>query len=318
MNWYRCLLVLMPILVGLAVRAQGGDEDGYERFHHPNGQVSSEGHLVNGKPEGYWRTYYEDGTLRSEGNRLRFQLDSTWRFYDPEGHLTTEIDYRSDQREGFTRTYSPDGVLLSEEPYSGDRKQGEARYFHPDGSLKRMVPFVEGKEEGTGFDHAPDGRVITVTEYRSGMVRKREEINRKDKQGLRQGPWKEFHGNGRVKWEGPFLDDKRQGVFKSYDNRGNLTEIVKYTADMVDADAPESMMLDIRNTYHPNGQVASTGSYSRAGRKEGLFREFDRQGEAVGAKIYRDGVLLSEGGVNELGMLDGPWVEYHPSGEKRA
>ena len=48
-------------------------EDGPARYLYPNGQVSSEGVLVNGRPEGYWRTYYETGALRSEGNRKRFE-----------------------------------------------------------------------------------------------------------------------------------------------------------------------------------------------------------------------------------------------------
>ena len=80
MNWYRCLLVLMPILVGLAVSAQGGDEDGYERFHHPNRQVSS-GHLVN-KPEGYWRTYYGMVRCGAKGTGFASSWTAPGGFYD--------------------------------------------------------------------------------------------------------------------------------------------------------------------------------------------------------------------------------------------
>lgn len=38
--------------------------------------------------------------------------------------------------------------------------------------------------------------------------------------GLKQGPWKEFYANGKVKWEGSFVDDNKQGLFKEYDALG--------------------------------------------------------------------------------------------------
>ena len=54
----------------------------YTQFKHANGNVSSEGYLLNGKPEGYWKNYFETGTLKSEGSRKNFKLDGSWKFYD--------------------------------------------------------------------------------------------------------------------------------------------------------------------------------------------------------------------------------------------
>ena len=140
------------------------------------------------------------------------------------------------------------------------------------------------------------------------MVRKREEINRKDKQGLRQGLEREFMATAGRSGSGPFLDDKRQGVFKSHDNQGNLTEIVKYTADMWMRTLPSH---DVGHPEHiPPEWSWPPGSYSLCRTEGGLFRDSIGR-EAVGAKIHRDGVLLSEG-VNELGMLDSPWVGIIP------
>src|SRR5262245_9181693 len=88
------------ILLVVSISCFGQGEDGPKKYYFPNGQVSSEGTLVDGKPEGWWRTYYENGTLRSEGNRVRFQLDSIWRFYDEEGVLASEISYKADKKNG--------------------------------------------------------------------------------------------------------------------------------------------------------------------------------------------------------------------------
>ena len=55
-------------------------KDGYNKLYYPNGKISSEGTIRNGKPDGYWKNYYENGKLKSEGNRKDFKLDSFGNF----------------------------------------------------------------------------------------------------------------------------------------------------------------------------------------------------------------------------------------------
>ena len=47
-------------------------KDGYQIFKYPNGAVSSEGLIKNGKPEGFWKSYYVTGIKKSEGKRTKF------------------------------------------------------------------------------------------------------------------------------------------------------------------------------------------------------------------------------------------------------
>lgn len=311
----RGLWMVWMMVMWTAVQAQ---PDGPTKYYFPNGRVSSEGVLINGKPEGYWRTYYESGRLRSEGNRRQFMLDSTWRFYAENGILESEINYLGDKKEGVSKRYDTTGVVISEEFYVNDLREGPARYYHPNGQLHKEIPFKAGKEEGRGYEYAPDGRVVALLQYGAGLLRKREEINRLDAMGMRQGPWKEFHPNGKVKWEGSFVDDRQQGIFKEYDPQGNLKEMVKYDQGQVDTKAQETLTVDIKRTFHPNGKVASIGSYSRSGKKEGLFKEFAPDGSISKARIYMGDQLVSEGLVNDVGALEGPWTEYYATGEKRA
>lgn len=87
------------------------------------------------------------------------------------------------------------------------------------------------------------------------------------------------------------MDDRKlSGLFKEYDAQGSLKDLVKYDAGVVDTKAQEAQMLDIKKTYHPNMEkkLASMGSYSRAGKKEGLFREFTtRRGFYHGKHLCR-------------------------------
>src|SRR5690606_5761793 len=175
-----------------------------------------------------------------------------------------------------------------------------------------------GKEHGRAKEFADDGRLITITEWRSGVLQRRQAINRHDEQGLRQGPWQGYYPGGALMWEGRFVDDKRQGIFKEYDKQGNLKDLAKYDQEEFLPHAAETTLLDIRNTYHRNGTVASTGSYTKDGRKEGLFRAYDAQGKPTESSIFRNNVLVGAGAVSEAGAMNGPWTEYYATGEKRA
>jgi antitoxin component YwqK of YwqJK toxin-antitoxin module len=208
--------------------------------------------------------------------------------------------------------------MISEEMFVDDRREGMARYKHPNGLVQKEIPFKEGKEEGRGYEYGEDGRVVAILQYGAGLLRKREDINRIDAMGLKQGPWKEFHPNGKVKWEGVFVDGEKQGVFKEYDQQGGLKDMVKFDNGVRDEQATQAQMLDIKRTYHTNGKVASLGSYSRVGKKEGLFRQFNERGEPTTAHIYAGDQLISEGSVNDVGAMEGDWTEYYASGEKRA
>ena len=68
----RALLLLLLPLLSLAQLPK----DGPVKYYYPNGNVSSEGTLRNGKPDGYWKSYSESGRIKSEGNRVDFKLDS--------------------------------------------------------------------------------------------------------------------------------------------------------------------------------------------------------------------------------------------------
>src|SRR4030095_16300184 len=125
-----------------------------------------------------------------------------------------------------------------------------------------------------------------------GVLRSRSDINRIDGNGLKQGPWKEFYPSGKVKWEGNYVDDKLQGITKEYDPNGSLKNMVKYDLGEEQVGAQEAMQINIKNTYHPNGRVATIGSYTKEGQKQGLFREFSEEGTVVSAAIYQNDQLL--------------------------
>jgi len=305
------LLLFLPIFAS----AQGENGE-MTVFRYENGVVSSEGRMVNGAPEGYWKTYYPSGQLKSEGNRVNHQLDSLWVFYAEDGLITSTIEYEGGKRQGITTTYQ-DGVVYSRALYENDIKQGFTTYYYPTGEKNREVPFVDGKEEGYGTEYARDGRIITLLTYRDGNLRFAEKVNRYDDQGRKRGPWIEYHSNGEKAMEGTYMAGEKHGIFKTYDRTGKLLTLVKYDNGEPVVDSEQATVLDLRNTYYPDGKVRSTGGYVD-GKKEGTHRFYDEEGRIEGGAVYHMGEKVGEGIVDEQGNFQGAWKLYFDTGELKA
>lgn len=308
----RGIIFLFLISLGNAVIAQ----DEYKIYYYDNGNVSSEGNMVAGKPNGYWKTYYPNGQLKSEGNRENFQLDSIWIFYNELGERTSSISYQEGKKNGEVKAFKND-VLYELSHFKNDVKVDHSTIFYPTGEKKRVIPFEEGKENGKGFDYDLDGRIITLLEYEDGYLRRAEKINRYDNAGKKRGPWIEFHPNGVVAMEGFYMNDLKNGIFKTFDKKGDLISLEKYRDGQIVIDSEESIILDIRNTYYSDGTVKSSGGYVD-GKKEGTHRIYDEDGNIISGEVYKMGVKTAEGVVDQSGDYQGEWELYYDNGELRA
>lgn len=301
---------------------QDVDPNGYNKFYYENGKISSEGSMRNGKPDGYWKTYSPNGNIKSEGNRKDYLLDSLWKFYNENGKLVNETNYKEGKKDGLKKIWDPAGFLLSEESFSADIKQGlSVSYYLPadssqkTGPVKMRTPFDKGKENGTSFEYDRNGNIITIWEYTYGILKKQETINRVNKNGEKNGVWKEFYSNGKVKSETTFMDGKKNGYSKTFLESGSLANIEKYLGDSLLLATPETTtQLEVRNEYYEDGSVKKTGTYL-FGVAEGVHKEYAPDGKITGAKIFKDGVLMAEGLMDAAGNQQGPWIEYHPGGK---
>ncbi|MCB9016950.1 MAG: hypothetical protein H6541_14280 [Lentimicrobiaceae bacterium] len=308
---------ILFLLLALFIKAQENavNPNGYNSFYFANGKLSSEGTMRDGKPDGYWKTYWENGTLKAEGNRKNFELDSTWTFYDENGKTTLQINYLNGKKEGIRRTIRENEVV--EENFSNDVKQGLTIYYYPDGKIMRSINFENGLENGFAREFAQDGTVVTLIEYRRGFIIDRENINRRDKNGLKQGTWKFFYADGKVKTEGTYRDDKRNGYFKEYDDKGILTDISKFVNDVKQEEVPELARLDVKTDYYPDGKVKTVASY-KGNVPEGIRREYNENGQVTDSYTYRNGKIIAEGIIDDEGIKDGPWKEYYEDGQLRS
>ncbi|NND94442.1 MAG: toxin-antitoxin system YwqK family antitoxin [Flavobacteriales bacterium] len=306
---YRSLFLLISI--SSLVYFHGQNEGEFTQFKYPNGMVSSEGYLLDGRPEGFWKTYYTDGSIKSVGNRKNFELDSVWTFYDNLGEVTERIEYLNGKRNGITRRYK-NGVITEKCEFRNDTLNGLCLQFE-EGRLDKEIPFKDGKQEGKGYSFDKEERISAILYFKAGFLRSKEKINRIDKLGRKQGPWKEFYEDRSLKAEGTYVDDKKNGLFKSFNEKGELVSVEKYVNGILDSEAAETTVVDIRNEYYSNGVVKSSGSY-KEGKKHGVHRDYDEEGNIIASRIYEYGKEVGSGIIGRSGRLEGPWEEKYDNG----
>jgi antitoxin component YwqK of YwqJK toxin-antitoxin module len=318
-------ILIVFILISEIVSAQENEaiKDGYQVFKYPNGTVSSEGLFKNGKPEGFWKSYYVTGVKKSEGKRTSFLLDSIWVFYDQAGDTIEKINYLLGKRNGWYYKYKKEpskGVyVFSKELFAGDRKEGTGYLYFPDGKVQQTMSYSEGKKQGLSKEYDKEGNLITLLEYNNDFLISRERINRLDNKGLKQGDWKEFYPNGRIKTEKTYVDDQLHGYYKEYDSRGIPVLTMLYeNGAIVKSKVEDETDIEIVNKYDQDGKMIYSGPY-RNKIPVGIHREYGKDGKVSNAFRYNDtGLLLSEGVVDEAGNSNGKWKDLFPDGKVQA
>ena len=149
------------------------------------------------------------------------------------------------------------------------------------------------------------------------MIFSTEKFNRLNKQREKTGVWKEFYENLIINEEGPWVDGLKHGIFRTYDKRGDLINLVKYEFGKIVEDEEILDPTEVIRLYHPNGQCSEETVYKNA-IKHGVYREYNTQGEIVSGGINNEGFLEAKGVTDKEGRRQGFWTLYYKSNEKKA
>lgn len=284
----------------------------FQQYFYDNGKVSAQGYLLHGQPEGYWENFDQEGNKVSEGCRIGFRLQGLWKFYR-DRRPVSEITYRDNLKDGPCRYYFPDRIVVDH--YVNDTLNGIRTIYDTSGHLIQTTVFVKGTENGFDCRYNSYGDIFLYTYYRSGMVMFRENVNRRDAQGRRQGMWKEYYANPQVKWECNYLDGFRHGYYKEYDSLGNLLLLQKYNHGQLQQGADELAELDVYTEYYSNGQIRYRVGL-KDGQPEGICREYDSlTGEVKRALVFEQGKIVGSRDVDAQGNLKEDGNEFYPNGK---
>ena len=322
--------MIMVLGFGLSAQTTGQENDSDSSFvqiFYPNGQVSSEGTMKGGQPDGSWRTYYVSGVIKSDGKRTNYLLDSIWNFYNQSAELVQSISYSIGEKNGFSIRYRYDNpinpgqaTMVLKELYVNGKREGNSFYYHTSGELKQMIYFKNNRKQGMARQFSPDSILITVLEYNDNYLVNHERVNRKDNQGRKQGKFREYYENGRMKTEENYLDDQLHGYYREFNGMGELVMSMRYERGQIMEEIDEDLkeLLDMKSTFDRQGRLIFTGGY-KEGVPVGIHRFFDTTGVVENAHLYNElGQKISEGVIDEQGRKKGPWTDYYTTGETRA
>jgi uncharacterized protein len=296
------------------------------KYTYPGGQVSSEGTMVDGKPDGYWKTYYPNGVIKSEGKRLNFLLDSTWVFYSELGDTTEKINYLNGKKSGFYFKYQTTQnkneirktVIVSKELYINDLREGPSYTYFTNGKTKDVNHYSNGKIINESYEYDENGTLITIFLYKTGTLRNIEKINRNDNTGKKNGVWREFYPDGKLKTETSYKNGVQYGLKKEYDVTGKLTSSINYVEGNIDLNySEEDDSIEIKEEKFDNGNLKRSGAY-KSNVPIGVHKIYNESGELYYAQVYDNkGSVIAEGGMNKIGRKENKWIEYYRLKEKR-
>ena len=307
--------ILITLLLAFQLSLFAQNE--FKVFYYPNGQKSSEGFLVEGKPDGYWKNYFDTGVMKSEGNRKDFQLDSTWKFYRLDASLQQSIEYKVNVKYGEESYYDSLGRKERTTSYINDIKSGPAAEYYSSGKQKIAFNYVNNQIEGKYFEYAEDGRIITRRTYKNGLIYSEEKINRFNKNGQRVGLWIDLRENGKLKEEGNYLSGLKEGTFKVYNKQGEFLKFEFYELGVLKENTEETEFVKIEKFYDEKGRVIERGG-TKNGLKHGTFQTLDSTGNIIFSRLYLNDLKQSEGRYDTLNREIGEWKYFFPNGSLRS
>jgi uncharacterized protein len=322
----KYLVVIYYLLITQLIFCQTNQENGYVKFYYPNGAISSEGLMINGKPDGVWKTYYVTDITKSEGKRVNHLLDSIWVFYNETGDTTDKISYILGKRNGYCYKYgvfneinsTKRNIIISKELYVNDNKEGLSYYYYANGKLKEIINYWNNKKHGLSREYNSDSVLITQNEYFNDYLVDRQLLNRTVNHKP-NGIWREYYRNGNLKKEEIFKEGELNGYVKEYDIKGSLINNQLYRAGKIqNIEKSDSLDIEERITWFSDKKI-KTRFYFKNNVPIGIHREYNEDGKVINTWIYdNNGKLIGKGIINDDGSREGKFSYFYDDGSVKS
>lgn len=241
--------------------------------------------LIAAQEEEVVQFFYADGAVSSEGPMVNGKPDGYWRTFYPSGQLKSEGNRSNHLLDSLWKFYAEDGRVTQEITYSAEKKHGPRRTYDEEGNLQRVEFFAE------------DVRVDKIEEYYpSGKMRELIPIDTIGK-GLEHGVGHEYD-----------------------DEDGRVISVITYSngyvrsRERINRKDKFNQRQGMWRTFHDNMVAHTEGKYKND-KKDGYWKEFDRQGNLVETLKYEMGILVPD--PIELTKID-IRKKYHPNAQVKS
>lgn len=223
-------------------------------------------------------------------------------FYYPGGQKSSEGFLVGNKPDGYWKTYYETGQLKSE----GNRKNfvldSTWRFYDETGQLTLTINYREGKKHGERVSFTGDEviRELFENDIKSGLTL-------------------HFDLKDRLLKSIPFEKGLEEGLGMQYDTLGNIIELTRFKRgyvverERINRRDAEGRQQGPWKWFYDTGILKAEGNY-RNGLRNGIFKEYDRQGNLRKIEKYADDVKQES--AEEVARLE-LRRDYYPGGQVR-
>jgi len=228
-----------------------GIKHGIYRANYKNNQVVFKVAYINGQRSGLFQEFFEDSQLKKEGIYERDKEEGVWRTWFNSGNLESINKYKK-------------GTLTDKESWHNNH-QLHSKYKFPEGLIVNRKEKIFSRTWFNDGQMSYEAKIIIQSNIKiykrwnnSGQLSCETIVEPDGKQITMD---RKFHDNGLIKeekhhiWSSNQKDFmKKNGVFKVWDENGNLRSLKTYKDNMKEGD---------HKTWHPNNQLWSKRTYKK-------------------------------------------------------
>lgn len=312
-------------------------KEGRSFYFYNNGQIWEIVSYKNDKKSGESVEYDEDGRIitlkqynkgslveRRKINRYneKNQKDGVWLEFYEGTKVEKEVNYKDGLFHGYYKEYNENGILtltllydngiLVKNENNVDKEIVVKQKFDDEGNIIESGPFIDDIPVGIHKTFDSKGEIIGSKIYDdTGILLSTGII---DKEGKREGKWKDFYDTGNIKATGSYKNNKREGKWTFYFLNGSIEQEGYYRNGLEDGKWVR---------YYGNGNIFIEESYFN-GKKDGFYTEYEEEGTIITEGNFlegeKEGKWILE--INDLraegefitGLRDGRWRYYYNDG----
>lgn len=311
-------------------------KQGYSYRYFPDGSMMTMVNFIDGLEEGTGKEFSPDGRVvklieYQKGyvvdieniNRIdsKGRKQNKWKYFYDSGGIRLECNYKDDVLDGYYKEYSEKGDLVNTFKYvDGVKQENVAELakldvkteYYPNRKPKIIASYKNNVPQGIRREFSLMGEVIKAYIFDSGKVIAEGII---DKEGIREGPWKDLFPDGTLKAAGNYDKGKKVGEWKYYHKNGQLEQTGSYNS--------EGKEEGTWTWYYSTGELVREENYIN-GLIEGIVTEFDEKGQVISEGEYIEGNRegkwkfnygdVKEEGEFQLDMRHGYWRSWYNNG----
>ena len=177
-------------------------------IYYDDGQLKDISNFKGPYRHGIYKTFYENGAKNDIGTYKNGLLFGIRTLYHDNGQLKVTWNYINGKTEGESKIFDKDGKLESVANYNNDKLNGIFKSY-TNGILGATTNYTDGKRNGTQKLYYDNGKLLCVINY---------------KNDLQDGLYTVYYENGKVTKSGSYLQNKLNGKWSFFDERGLLIE----------------------------------------------------------------------------------------------